>query len=58
MKLGDGVAKITRALNIEPCDECKERQKKLNDLGGKLANLFGWKTDPDESDAKPGEVDP
>ena len=36
MKLGDTVAAMTKAVGIEPCDACKERQRKLNDFGDKL----------------------
>lgn len=36
MKLGNAIAAITKAVGIEPCDACKERQKRLNDLGDKL----------------------
>lgn len=28
--LGDVVAKVTRAVGIQPCAGCKERQEKLN----------------------------
>jgi hypothetical protein len=35
--LGDAIAKVTHALGIEQCDDCKERQQKLN-------RLFGFKS--------------
>lgn len=40
MRLGDGVKKVTEALGIEQCEPCKERQKKLNELGDWLSNVF------------------
>ena len=30
--IGDVVANITKAVGIEPCDGCKQRQEKLNKL--------------------------
>ena len=30
--LGDAVAKVTKAVGIKPCDGCKDRQAKLNDI--------------------------
>jgi len=41
MKLGDAVAALTKSLGIEQCDQCKQRQAVLNELGEKLKKLLG-----------------
>lgn len=40
MKLGDAIAKVTHAVGIEPCESCKERQKKLNEFSDKISDLM------------------
>ena len=40
MKIGTAVKKITDALGIRQCDECKERQKKLDEWGERLARAI------------------
>ena len=39
MKIGDGVKKVTDALGIPQCGACKERQRKLNELGDWLSSF-------------------
>ena len=36
IKIGDGVARVTKAVGIKPCGGCRKRQKKLNDLPKRL----------------------
>lgn len=40
LQLGDAVATVTKAVGIEPCEECKKRQAFLNSFGDRLAKLF------------------
>lgn len=45
MKLGDTVAAVTEFFGIEPCEACKKRQEKLNNLSDWLSDVFSWKKD-------------
>lgn len=47
--LGDTIAKITKAIGIEPCSECEERRQKLNDLFGYKLKVINF---PNESDTE------
>jgi|FreactcultureFD7_1027221.scaffolds.fasta_scaffold00620_14 hypothetical protein len=58
MKIGDSIKKLTDALGIPQCDECKERQRKLNEFSdwiGKIINeplglSANGRSDADRSD--------
>lgn len=52
MKLGDTVAAMTKVVGIEPCEGCKVRQKKLNDLSDWLVGIFGGKNAVQEQSAE------
>lgn len=52
MKIGDKVKQVTDALGVEQCDACKERQKKLNDLGAWLSGLFKGEKEQDDARVK------
>ncbi len=41
MKIGDKVKEFTTALGMEQCDPCKDRQRRLNEIGDRLIELFG-----------------
>lgn len=41
MLVGDVIAKITKAVGIEPCEACKQRQKALNDLSLGVLKILG-----------------
>ena len=54
-RFGDQVAKITKAFGVEPCEECKRRQEKLNELSDWLTTIFGKKdVERDESSRDAG----
>lgn len=38
-KLGDAVAEVTKAVGIQPCGGCKQRQESLNRQTGILAEM-------------------
>ena len=40
MRVGDAVKKVTDALGIEQCGRCEERQRKLNELGERIARAM------------------
>ena len=60
MKLGDSVKKVTDFLGIPQCEPCKERQRKLNEIGDWLSRMFGGRDEraggvsTGESDGAPG----
>lgn len=45
MLVGDAIAKMTKAVGIEPCEACKQRQKALNDLSLGVLKLLGMVKD-------------
>ena len=40
MRVGDAVKKVTDALGIKQCGRCAERQRKLNELGERIARAI------------------
>ena len=39
--LGDIIAKLTSSVGIEPCEPCKRRQERLNEIGARMTRWMG-----------------
>lgn len=42
LPLGDAVARMTKAVGIQPCTPCQARQKAMNRFGDRVASYLPW----------------
>jgi hypothetical protein len=42
LPLGDAVARVTKAVGIQPCTPCEARQRAMNQFGDRLAGYLPW----------------